>query len=134
METVINNEQETVQEVSEKTEEEATISQEISSNIDSASHSNTNTEDISETSKSDDGYSNPTSSTEVQQSEVVEQQPPIETTQEVLFDTTCIEEKLDNIVALESSQITITLVFFGLLSALVVLFVLYRFISNFFEF
>lgn len=129
-----NNEQEEVQEVFKKEEKETnSISDEFIS-----STSGNSSIDLS----NDDEEFSLNNSGEEQKTEVIIQDvpifpspdTPIETSQEVVFDTTIIEEKLSDIVALENSQIVITLVFFGLISAIIVLFVLYRFISNFFEF
>ena len=48
--------------------------------------------------------------------------------------TVLIEEKLDNIIALESQQVSTSLIFIGLLVSGVVCYLLYKFIANFFEF
>lgn len=53
---------------------------------------------------------------------------------ETLVNTILIEEKLDTIIALETQQTSTSLVSVGLLVASVVIFLLYKFISNFFEF
>lgn len=129
-----NNEQEALQEVF-KAEEKETNS--ISSELTSSTIENSSV-DLS----SVDGEFFSNNSGEEQKIEVITQDvpvfsspdTPISASQEVVFNTTVIEEKLSDIVALENSQIIITLVFFGLISAIIILFVLYRFISNFFEF
>lgn len=48
--------------------------------------------------------------------------------------TVLIEEKLDHIIALESQQVSTSLIFIGLLAGGVVCYLLYKFIANFFEF
>lgn len=59
-----------------------------------------------------------------------------ETSQEISseINTTIIEEKLDNIIALESQQMSTSLICTGLLIAGIVIYLLYKFITNFFEF
>lgn len=129
-----NNEQEEVQEVFKKEEKETnSISDEFISS--------TSGNSFIDLSNDDEEFSSNNSGEEQKTEVIIQDVPifpspdtPIETSQEVVFDTTIIEEKLSDIVALENSQIVITLVFFGLISAIIVLFVLYRFISNFFEF
>lgn len=129
-----NNEQEAVQEIFDEEEKESnsTVGEFISS---SASNSSADLSNVDEDFSSNN-------SGEEQKTEFITQDvpvfsspdTPISAFQEVVFDTTVIEENLSDIVALENSQIIITLVFFGLISAIIILFVLYRFISNFFEF
>ncbi len=129
-----NNEQEALQEVF-KAEEKETNS--ISSEFTSSTLENSSV-DLS--NFNEEFYSN-NSGEEQKIESIIQDVPvfsspdtPISSSQEVVFDTTIIEEKLSDIVALENSQIIITLIFFGLISAIIILFVLYRFISNFFEF
>ena len=50
------------------------------------------------------------------------------------FNTVSIEQKLDNIIALENQQTFNSLLLIGLLSAVLVIYLLYKFITNFFEF
>ena len=64
-----------------------------------------------------------------QTTEIIESSPVVYTANTVL-----IEEKLDNLIALENQQGITNLTFIGLLSGGVVCYLLYKFIANFIEF
>lgn len=69
-----------------------------------------------------------------QNNDTVSDSSPSETTVIYSTNTTLIEEKLDNIIALESQQTTNSLFCLGFVIAIFIVFLLYKFIANFFEF
>lgn len=53
---------------------------------------------------------------------------------ETVVNTTLIEEKLDTIISLKTQQVSTSLIFVGLIGAILVIYLLYKFITEFFEF
>lgn len=56
------------------------------------------------------------------------------TTIEYNTNTVLIEEKLDTLIAIQNQQMSTSLICIGLISAIIVIYLLYRFISSFIEF
>ena len=137
METeTIDNEQEAVQEVQEETTNEENATETIEKNniisvYDNVSSSNeVSNEEISESIQEQ--------ATEVTSGENTElggeTSEPIEVDSSEETSTLLIEEKLDTIIQLESHQFGASLFLIASLSFIIVIYLFYKFITNFFEF
>lgn len=78
-----------------------------------------------------------TTITETEVSQTETPPPSVETpttTIEYNTNTVLIEEKLDTLIAIQNQQMSTSLICIGLISAIIVIYLLYRFISSFIEF